>query len=358
MSLFMIETETASSGASQINSVGTQVSNLGSTVGGYDISCEDGFDFGTARGVLANNIEACATKMQNTSKIIESVVSSHTELQNSLKFDSPADSSALEDVEEEQELDEENAGDDYLDSGYSSYGGGYDGGGAAAAMPAVGAATVAANKEEEDEFEAKEDVEFDGEEEPETELIEESAVGPVTTALTSSGYAYLEKDYINDDTKAFISNSQFSYDDNGYARYGDYYVISCDSSVGKVGDVIQFKQKDGSVVDCIVGVNTTSSRFKGAVNFIVKQDATQVKPLDFAKNLITDNDTVTNLGDIKSLDKNKVIPTDNSTTPDTTSPASTQPETTVPTSAASESIVPKTTIPNTTETPTYTAISI
>lgn len=357
MSLFMIETETASSGASQISSVGTQVSTLGSTVGGYDISCEDGFDFGTARGVLANNIEACATKMQNTSKIIESVVSSHTELQNSLKFDSPADSSDLEDVEEEQEFDDENAGDEYVDSGYSSYGGGYDGGGyGSAAVPAVGAAAVAANNEEEDKFEAKEDVEFDGEEEPETELIEESTAGLVTTALSSSGYAYLEKDYISEDTKSFISNSQFSYDDNGYAKYGDYYVISCDSSVGKVGDVIQFKQKDGSVVDCIVGVNTTSSRFKGAVNFIVKQDATQVKPLDFARNLITDNDTVTNLGDIKSLDKNKVISTDNPTTPDTTSPASTQPETTVPTST--ESIVPKTTIPNTTETPTYTAISI
>ena len=327
MSLFMLETETASSGASQINSVGTQVSNLGSTVGGYDISCEDGFDFGTARGVLANNIEACATKMQNTSKIIESVVSSHTELQNALKFDSPDDTDRLDDVEDDGDKDED-VGDnpDEYDGGYSPTGGGYDGGGAASALSA-GAATLA-ELSDKDLEEAKDDVELIPEEE--SEVTQETDIGVIDTKLTSSGYAYLENEYINDDTKTFISDSKYSYDENGYARYGDYYVISCDSSFGKVGDVVQFKQKDGSVVDCIIGVNTSSDRFKGAVNFIVKQDPTQVKPLDFTRTLVSNNDVATNLGNVNSMDASKLEVTPDTTTVNSVNPETTGTDTTVP----------------------------
>ncbi len=333
MSIFMLETESASSGASQINSVGTQVSSLGSTVGGYDISCEDGFDFATARGVLANNIEACATKMQNTSKIIESVVSSHTELQNSLKFDSPSESDALEDGDKDNDNDKE-AGDNVYDEYAGTYGpsSGYDSGTVAA--PSVAAATVPALSDE-DLGEATEDVELVNEDElglgeEDLETDEEFTPGVIDTKLTSSGYAYLEDDYIDDNTKAFISDPKYSYDENGYARYGDYYVISCDTSFGKVGDIVQFKQKDGSVVDCIIGVNTTSDKFKGAINFIVKKDPTQVKALDFTRTLVSNNEVVTNMGNVNSMDASKIeLPTD-STTVSSANLETTVPDVTVP----------------------------
>ena len=312
MSLFMLETEMASSGAEQITSVANQVSNLSSTVGSYDVSCEDGFDFATPRGVLAKNLEACSIKMQNTSKIIESVVSNHTELQNGLKFDSPADTEGLDDVSEAGEdygsEDELGAYDDYGGGGsYYGGGGGGDYGSAAAAAPAIAIPSVtplAENKE--DDVELDESSEFDGEEgeEKSTESFDD---GIVTTQLTSSGYAYLEPDLINEDTKKFISDSQFSYDDDGYARHGDYYVISCDTSVGKVGDIIQFKQKDGTVVDCMVGVNNTSDKFKGSVNFIVKKDATQFKALDFTKTLISNNETVTNISRVEDSTKVEAV---------------------------------------------------
>ena len=304
MSLFMLETEMASSGAEQITSVANQVSNLSSTVGSYDVSCEDGFDFATARGVLAKNLEACTIKMQNTSKIIESVVSNHTELQNGLKFDSPTETEGLEDAADDG--DDDNLGD-YDDSGYGGgyYGGGYDSGGGAAPAVAIPSVTPLAD-DEKDDVELDESTEFDGEEGDE-DIRESYENGIVTTPLTSSGYAYLEPDLINDETKKFISDSNFLYDEDGYARHGDYYVISCDTSVGKVGDIIQFKQKDGTVVDCMVGVNTTSDKFKGSVNFIVKKDATQFKALDFTKTLISNNETVTNISRVEDSTKVEAV---------------------------------------------------
>jgi signal peptidase I len=295
MALFMLETEIASSGAEQINSLANQVLNLSSTVSSYDISCEDGFDFSTARGVLAKNLEACSIKMQNTSKIIDSVVSNHTELQNSLKFDSPAETDKSDDGTTATTDDGSEDLGTYNDTGYNPgyYGGGFDSGGVAA--PAVAIPTVNGLADNSGDVSLDESTEFDGEEGEEEVVRESYGDSVVTTLLTSSGYAYLEPTLIDEDTKEFIADSKFLYDDDGYARYGDYYVISCDSSVGKVGDVIQFKQKDGTIVDCVVGVNTTSEQFKNSVNFIVKKDATQFKALDFTKTLISNNESITNV---------------------------------------------------------------
>ena len=41
------------------------ISNIGSSVKGYDTSCEDGFDFASAKSAIANNIEACTIKIEN-----------------------------------------------------------------------------------------------------------------------------------------------------------------------------------------------------------------------------------------------------------------------------------------------------
>lgn len=43
------------------------------------------------------------------------------------------------------------------------------------------------------------------------------------------------------------------YDLEGFARIGDRYVIACTSTYGEVGDYVDFYQKDGSVLKCIIG---------------------------------------------------------------------------------------------------------
>ena len=86
MSLFSLETSALDSASSSVQSLASQVRSISSNVSGYDTSCEDGFNFDSAKSVIASNIEACAVKMENTANLLETVSSSHTNLQNSMKF--------------------------------------------------------------------------------------------------------------------------------------------------------------------------------------------------------------------------------------------------------------------------------
>ena len=86
MALFMLDCDSVTSTGSTLDSVAKEITNIGSSVNGYDTSCEDGFDFASAKSAIASNIEACSVKVQNASKIVSTVVSSHTSLQNQLIY--------------------------------------------------------------------------------------------------------------------------------------------------------------------------------------------------------------------------------------------------------------------------------
>ncbi len=87
----MIETSNLDSASSSIGKIASQMSDLASSVVGYDTSCDDGFDFASVKGLIESNIKAWITKVQNTATILNTVSQSHTELQSSLKFEDPAE---------------------------------------------------------------------------------------------------------------------------------------------------------------------------------------------------------------------------------------------------------------------------
>ena len=89
---------------------------------------------------------------------------------------------------------------------------------------------------------------------------------------------------------------------------GERYVISCDPSVGKVGDVIRFTKSNGEVVECVVGVNTVSTKYKNSINFMINKDAAstfQVTPV--SENLVKDLKKVQNFGNYQKLKSNDPI---------------------------------------------------
>ena len=114
MSLFMIETGNVDSTSSAVGKIVSQISDLSSSVSGYDTSCEDGFDFASAKNVIASNVEACVIKVKNTSSILNTVSQTHTQLQSSLKY--------------KQDQSDSKSGKK-SSSGGSSSGGSYSGGG-------------------------------------------------------------------------------------------------------------------------------------------------------------------------------------------------------------------------------------
>lgn len=88
MAVFMLNTDSVTSASESLNTISSEVKEIMSNVNSYDTSNDDDFDFDTAKSTIAANIEACATKISNTMNILKSVVSSHTNLQNGMKFES------------------------------------------------------------------------------------------------------------------------------------------------------------------------------------------------------------------------------------------------------------------------------
>ena len=326
MAVFMLETEALTSASSAISSLASQVNDVSSSINGYDTSCEDGFDFAGAKSVLASNVEACSTKITNTAVILENVVSAHTELQSSMKFDGSDNysSSSTSTNGSSSSSGSSSSGGNYsgggtsgggysgggsYSGGSSSYSGGdYSGGYSGATVSGIAVSGLVAGKVEDSNKDkvkertvaasSKDEKETDKNKETNdselTGILEEK----VTTELKYVNYAYINSDKVTDKSKELFNDATFNYDSNtGYALVDGKYVIACDSTVGEAGDIIKFTQKDGNIVECVVGTNTVTDASKNVINFIVdKENWANKTPMSISENLINNTTTITNAG--------------------------------------------------------------
>jgi len=318
MAIFMLDTDVVTSAANEIGSLTSKMNEVANSINSYDTSCEDEFDFSNAKSVLSSNIEACSTKIKNTSVFLENVVSAHTKLQSSMKFDGSDNFSADKKTSSDSSNANENlssGGGNYSRGSYSGnpstgfVSGGAISGGAAVANLVSEEATDNLEKPEEDDLEKEKNNNS-------TNGLEKK----VTTEINKVNYAYVNNDIITDKLKKIFDDATFKYDENtGYALVDGKYVIACDSSVGEVGDVIKFTQKDDSVIECVVGVNTVTDHFKNSISFIVDKKIWSNKtPLSFSENLINNTTSITNAGkyNIKSDEAITLINKDTEITTD------------------------------------------
>ena len=295
MSVFILETESVSSAASSVQSLNSQMSSISSSVNGYDTTCEDGFDFAGAKSVIAGNIDACSSKIQNTASLMENVVSSHTSLQGSMQFNGTAttneNTSNNNTANTNNNTRNSNRGSTYTGGSYTggSYTGrSYTGGNVAGGSSRTGATFATANM-----ISA-------------SEAYEESRIGEITADIKKVGYAFVDSSKVGTDSQKLLE--QVAYE-AGYAFIGTRLVIACDESVGKVGDVIRFTQKDGSVLECVVGVNTSSSDYKDTINVILEKDSvSSLKEVASIKSLIDNNSSIENAGKLGNVVQGTKVP--------------------------------------------------
>ena len=268
MALFMIQTEDVSSAASNIKSISNELSNLADTVSGMSTDAED-FDFSTPKSVIAGNIEACAKRVGNTSTYMEEVVNAHTSLQNSLQFKSSYEK-AQEEAAKASNTSTQSPTSSSGTYNYpsSSSTGGYTAGAVGATTGgAVSAATTPVTTTESTDRTPVVTESTPIVEEPTTEVtettptphvtIEPSPETPVEIPVEPdvSTTTIPEERKPEEGTPAYEVYELVDYDDDGYARVEDRYVISCSENVGKVGDEVVFTLEDGTKVRCVVGEN-------------------------------------------------------------------------------------------------------
>lgn len=268
MSVFMIDTDSVSSVASSLTSLSSQLSSLSGSVSGYDTTCDE-FDFSSAKGVISGNIEACSAKVSNTVSVLEKVVSSHTELQNKLKFGQAA-SNTDDDSKKTGENESTSSGSTSSYGNYSSsssYSSGSSGGysyasagGSYASLSSLPAAAITASA---------------------IQVSTEPVV--INKNVSGISHAVADKNSLSDIGKALFDSNALVYNNAGYATIGGMFVISCGSEYGKVGDIVEFTLKDGQTFKCIVGENTSDN--SGNIKFFVNDKWTESNPENFQAEL-------------------------------------------------------------------------
>ena len=101
------------------------------------------------------------------------------------------------------------------------------------------------------------------------------------------GFEVVDKDKLKEESKKIFDDKDFKYKD-GYAMIGNRYVIACDSSLAKVGDILRFTQKDGTIIECVVGLVTTDAALKNKISFNV-EDKGKFKEKDELKDILKNN---------------------------------------------------------------------
>ncbi len=336
MSIFILECEAVTEVGSSLSSLVSQISDISSSVSGYDTSCEDGFDFSSAKSAIASNIEACSNKVRNTAQLLENVVSSHTALQGSLKFgendgtnssvvpNSGGSSASSGKADSEHSTPRSNRT-------VSRSSGGSGGGGSASSYvsssisspmvggvtsnmsstvistpsvnesvtgtvaPAVAATVVLGLDDDKDTFDEdtvdktttsdNKDDDKSPSEEGEKKNTEDSIKRTIIEKVNSVK--------VDDATREIFDG--ISYDDSGYGIINNKHIISCDSSYGKVGDMITIKKADGTKIECVIG-NVVDD--KNTISFYVND--TEISVSESIGSITQSNVEIINNGQMNS----------------------------------------------------------
>jgi len=82
--MFSLDTSAVSSIADNMTSLSNKSSSIKDTIKSFSTSNSEGFDFDGAKSSIVHNVEGMDTKINNTDKLLNLVVSSHKNLQNSV----------------------------------------------------------------------------------------------------------------------------------------------------------------------------------------------------------------------------------------------------------------------------------
>ena len=307
MSVFMLDTDSVSSSGSSLSSLASQIDSISNSVSGYDTSCDD-FDF--------TSVSACGIKVQNTASVIENVVSSHTTLQNSLKFGAAAareeeknnssSTSSTRSVGTTRSTSNGSTSSNYVSGGYATnYSASSSPYSSSSSEPYSSASSDPGSSATAEPYtSASEDPNTNPSSEPTTgantkpisELAPQLSGVVVESTFKNASYSPIEGTDSSTGLSAAIShimnNRDFQYSELGFATIGGMYVISCGKSFGAVGEKLELTLNDGTKIECIIGENIEDED----IHFFVKDDFDEEEnalPEDFIETITE----VKNFGD-------------------------------------------------------------
>ena len=345
MAVFMLDTDAVTSSIGNLESLYANLQQVEDSVSGYDTACSDGFDFVTAKNSICTNIRTCYEKVKATYDLIDNVVSSHVSLQSSLKFEDTSEKKKLASGDSKSGANTNDSKDANVSinskvstpsssnsggasgtstgfmatgsSSSSSLGGGSSsifssgssaiGGVASAGM--VGAAAVGSSSKNLSSSGSGSTVSNGSNSSTNKSSSKSSTTAwknvrnntytnssskniEVTDSVTKVDYYEFDRTSFNN-YKSTISKS-FDFREDGFITVNNRNAISCDKSVGNVGDIISITGSDGCQIECIVVENVSKSK---GINFYVdKSNFSMNKNNNLADIILGDKAKIVNIG--------------------------------------------------------------
>lgn len=345
MAVFMLDTDAVTSGISNLESLFARLQDVEDSVNGYDTACSDGFDFATAKNSICTNIRTCYEKVKATYDLIDNVVSSHVSLQSSLKFEDTSEKKKLASGSSKSGANTNDSKDANVSanskvstpsssasgggsgastgfrttgsSSSSSLGGGSGstfssgsstiGGVASAGMigaAAIGSSSSGLSSNGSTSTSSRSSNSSTNKSSSKSSTSARKNVGnntykdrtsknvEVTDSVTKIDYYEFDRTSFNN-YKSTISKS-FDFREDGFITVNNRNAISCDKSVGNVGDIISITGSDGSQFECIVVENVSKSK---GINFYVdKSNFSMNKNNNLADIILGDKAKIVNIG--------------------------------------------------------------
>ena len=271
---FLLNTDAISEIATAINKTSQEVQSIMDSCNKYSVDNSDGFDFAGAKSVIVSNLSNCAARMNATAGIINSVVTEHSGLQSSITFEKYLN------PEPEKKADDASGTSGGSTGGYS---GGSSGGSRRRSGGHSGSSSGVAAAVE-------------------TGMIIEEEQEKKVPEIKKVGYAVIDEKGLTTESKKLLKKSS---NVNNIIKMGNRYVIACDPTYAKVGDVIRYTGKDGKVVECVVGINTVTKANKNSVYFLADNNKFTALP---DTNIITGANTkVENLGNYTNAPDKEIM---------------------------------------------------
>jgi len=322
MAIFVLDCDAVAASVGSLDSVYSQVIQIADSVRAYDTSCEDGFDFSSAKSSIVANIEACSVKIKNTIDLINYVVDSHTNLQNSIEFDSTY-SNQIKSNETDLSVSENSSDKVSTTNVNNNFSNGNNSTNISVNTVTAPSVNSSTNNSTESSINIASSVVANemissSKVENDNEILNEKKDNG-NSSLTSESNNQKQNNNNKDNNsiksdsnetesnkksnkvsksikKKIFSNKKFRYNSSGYGLLENRYVISCDESYGSVGDGLTIKCSDGTEVKCIIGSVNNS---KNSINFYINGDIWKEGP----QNEILTNtlDKVKNTGPIEFL---------------------------------------------------------
>ena len=262
---FVLNTDAISEIATAINKTSQEVQSIMDSCNKYSVDNSDGFDFAGAKSVIVSNLSNCATRMNATASIINNVVTEHSGLQSSITFEKYLN------PESEKKADDASGTSGGSSGGSRRRSGGHS-------RSSSGVAVV------------------------ETGIIIEEEQEKKVPEIKKVGYAVIDEKGLTTESKKLLKKCSNTSD---LVMMDTRYVIACDPTYAKVGDVIRYTGKDGTVVECVVGINTVTKANKNSVYFLADNNKFTAVP---DAGIITGTDTkVENLGNYTKIPEKMIF---------------------------------------------------